>query len=74
MVGNGMLVDAGVNAFWLRVFVILPLVTAASVAVGFAFHNLVERHFMGQPPLWRGASGGDRQGVALDGRVAVKAA
>lgn len=52
MVGNHALVSLGLDAFWARALVILPMVTAASVAVGWVFHRVVERHFLGQPPVF----------------------
>lgn len=53
MVGNLSLVDLGLESFWARALVVLPVVTAASVAVGWGFHHTVERHFMGQAPLFQ---------------------
>lgn len=50
VIGNYLLVDCGVESFWARVVVLLPVVTAASVAAGWAFHRAVESRFLGQPP------------------------
>jgi peptidoglycan/LPS O-acetylase OafA/YrhL len=75
MVGNGVLVLAGLDAFWVRALLILPVVTAASVGVGFVFHSLVERHFMGQPPVLSGpSSGGTQRYLPFGGRLTAKAA
>ena len=49
-IGNGLLVAAGIESTWGRALVIMPVVTAASVGFGWAFHAAVERHFLGLPP------------------------
>jgi hypothetical protein len=53
MIGNAALFDLGLTSFWARVLVIVPVVSAASLAVGWAFHHAVERRFMGPPPQIR---------------------
>ncbi|WP_435015390.1 acyltransferase family protein [Tundrisphaera sp. TA3] len=52
-IGNGLLVHAGITPAWARALVILPVVFAASLAAGWAFHAIVERHFLGLPPRIR---------------------
>jgi peptidoglycan/LPS O-acetylase OafA/YrhL len=47
----------GVNGVWPTLLVSLPLATAASVAVAWAFHRLVERRFLNAPAH---ATRGDR--------------
>lgn len=51
IVGNGALIFLGLDSFWARCLVVLPVVTAGSVAAGWAFHTYVESHFMGLPPV-----------------------
>jgi peptidoglycan/LPS O-acetylase OafA/YrhL len=75
MVGNELLVRAGLDAFWARTLVIMPVVTLAAVAVGWAFHHAIERHFLGRPPeLRRRAGAGSDRPVSLGGSLAVKPA
>jgi peptidoglycan/LPS O-acetylase OafA/YrhL len=50
-VGNMLLIELGLTSFWGRALVILPVVTAVAVAVGWAFHRMVESRFLGLPPL-----------------------
>jgi peptidoglycan/LPS O-acetylase OafA/YrhL len=69
--GNVLLTQLGVGAFWPRVFVALPLVTAASFAVGWAFHRAVESHFLGPPPV-PGVRA--RRAAALAGPISIEAA
>jgi peptidoglycan/LPS O-acetylase OafA/YrhL len=52
-VGNTLLYDLGLTGFWARLLVTVPLVTMASVAVGWGFFHLVERWFLGAPALPR---------------------
>jgi peptidoglycan/LPS O-acetylase OafA/YrhL len=47
--GNGALAAAGVSGFWSRALVMIPVVTAASVAVGWVFYDLVDRRFTSLP-------------------------
>jgi hypothetical protein len=54
------------------VFVALPLVTAASFAVGWAFHRAVESHFLGLPPV--PGVRARRGAAALAGPIAIEAA
>jgi len=63
--GNVLLYDLGLTGYWTRVFVLVPAVTAASVAVGWAFHRAVESRFLGAPPsLWARAAGSRRPSLA----------
>ena len=52
-VGNALLAGLGLSGFWPRVLVMVPVVTGASVAVGWAFYRAVECRFLGPPPLPR---------------------
>ena len=73
VVGNQWLHERGVTGFWAKVFVMLPLVSAAGVASGWAFHALVERHVLSPPTLTSvGLSSrlGRRRGSRLAGRPA----
>ena len=56
MVVNTWLRDRGLEGFWPRALVMLPVATFASVAVSWAFHRLIERHFLAAPtkPAGRG--------------------
>ena len=45
-IGNQLLHDLGLTGFWGRTLVMMPLVTAASIAVGWAFHQAIERRFV----------------------------
>jgi peptidoglycan/LPS O-acetylase OafA/YrhL len=77
MAGNELLIRAGLDPLWARLLVILPVVTAGSVAAGWAFHHAIERHFLGQPPLLRRrtvAVAGPGRVVSLGGSLAVNAA
>jgi peptidoglycan/LPS O-acetylase OafA/YrhL len=48
-VGNLWLYERGLTGFWARVLVMVPLVSAAAVGLGWAFHAAVERHFLNPP-------------------------
>jgi peptidoglycan/LPS O-acetylase OafA/YrhL len=50
-VGNAALAAAGVSGFWPRAMIMIPIVTAASVAAGWAFYSLVDRRFTSLPTL-----------------------
>jgi peptidoglycan/LPS O-acetylase OafA/YrhL len=54
VVGNQFLYELGFSSFWARVLVMIPLVSAAGVAVGWAFHSAIETRFLGRPPSLRG--------------------
>ena len=71
MVGNAALVGVGLESFWVRALVILPAVTVASVALGWAFHHVIEKHFLGQPPALRG---GAHSLLSFGGRLLVRPA
>ncbi len=47
--GNVLFWESGLRSFWGRAFVVIPIVSAAAVAFGWAFHFLVERHFLNIP-------------------------
>jgi peptidoglycan/LPS O-acetylase OafA/YrhL len=51
MVVNAWLSDRGVEGFWPRALVMMPAAVLASVAVAWAFHRVVERHFLDLPAL-----------------------
>ncbi|MFO0910781.1 MAG: acyltransferase [Isosphaeraceae bacterium] len=51
--GNQLLSELGIDSFWARALVMIPLVMLAAIAVGWVFHHLVERHFLGAPPSLR---------------------
>ena len=55
-IGNQLFCDLGLSGYWGRALVMVPLVTAASVGVGWAFHRLVERKFMTPPQFSRAGS------------------
>jgi peptidoglycan/LPS O-acetylase OafA/YrhL len=48
-VGNELLVRLGMVEFWSKVFVLIPLVSFASVAFGWLCFALVEAHFLNPP-------------------------
>lgn len=48
-VGNLCLYEWGLTGYWARALVMIPLVTAASVVVGWLFFQRVERHFLNPP-------------------------
>jgi peptidoglycan/LPS O-acetylase OafA/YrhL len=48
-VGNAALEALGVSGFWPRALFMIPVVTAASVAAGWAFYSLVDRRFTSLP-------------------------
>ena len=52
-VGNTALASLGLQDFWLRVFVMIPLVTAGSVVAGWVFYACVDRHFKNLPIVGR---------------------
>jgi peptidoglycan/LPS O-acetylase OafA/YrhL len=49
IVGNLWLYELGVTSFWARVFVMIPLVSLAGVAVGWGFFALIESRFLNTP-------------------------
>jgi peptidoglycan/LPS O-acetylase OafA/YrhL len=51
VVGNHWLFELGLTGFWAKALVMVPLVTVAGVAAGWAFHAAVERHFL-RPPTF----------------------
>jgi peptidoglycan/LPS O-acetylase OafA/YrhL len=53
VVGNLGLYQLGMTGFWTRALVMVPLVSAVSVAVSWWFFDLVETHFL-NPPALRG--------------------
>jgi peptidoglycan/LPS O-acetylase OafA/YrhL len=50
-VGNAVIAAMGVSGFWPRATIMIPIVTAASVAAGWAFYSLVDRRFTSLPTL-----------------------
>jgi peptidoglycan/LPS O-acetylase OafA/YrhL len=54
VVGNPWLFEHGLTSFWGRALVMVPLVSAAGVAAGWAFHAAIESRFLGPPPSLRG--------------------
>lgn len=52
VVGNLGLYQLGLTGFWARTLVMIPLVSAVSVAVSWGFFALVETHFL-NPPIVR---------------------
>ena len=50
VVGNRWLSELGVTGFWGRALVMIPLVSVAGVAAGWAFHSLIEARFLNPPP------------------------
>ena len=52
-VGNTALAAMGLNDFWLRVLVMIPVVTGASVIAGWVFFACVDRHFRNLPIVGR---------------------
>src|SRR5205814_9820311 len=46
-VGNALLAGLGVSDSWPRALVMVPVVRAASVALGWAFHHAAECRFLG---------------------------
>ncbi|AGA25563.1 acyltransferase family protein [Singulisphaera acidiphila] len=52
-VGNLWLYEQGLTSFWARGLVMIPAVSAASVAVGWLFFWGVERHFLNPPIIPR---------------------
>ncbi|MDR3634488.1 MAG: acyltransferase [Isosphaeraceae bacterium] len=53
VVGNLGLYQLGLTGFWARTLVMIPLVSAVSVAVSWGFFNLVETHFLNPPAVRR---------------------
>jgi peptidoglycan/LPS O-acetylase OafA/YrhL len=53
VVGNLWLYELGLTGFWARALVMIPLVSAASVAVCWGFFALVETHFLSPPTIRR---------------------
>ena len=53
VVGAHWLHELGLTSFWARALIVVPLVSAAGVAVGWVFRAAVESHFLGHPP-WHG--------------------
>jgi peptidoglycan/LPS O-acetylase OafA/YrhL len=53
VIGSHWLYELGMTGFWAKALLTVPLVSAAGIAVGWAFHATVEAHFLGQPP-WFG--------------------
>lgn len=49
VIGNQCLYELGLTGFWARALVMIPLVSAAGVASGWAFHALIEVRFLNQP-------------------------
>ncbi|SIO66120.1 Peptidoglycan/LPS O-acetylase OafA/YrhL, contains acyltransferase and SGNH-hydrolase domains [Singulisphaera sp. GP187] len=60
-VGNLWLHEQGLTGFWMRVLVMIPVVSAASVAVSWLFFWGVERHFLNPPIVARDPLGKPRQ-------------
>ncbi len=56
VVGNLWLVELGLQSFWQRLGVIVPLTSAAAVAVCWGFFALVEAHFLNPPVVRRAPS------------------
>jgi peptidoglycan/LPS O-acetylase OafA/YrhL len=54
-IGNAGLAALGLSGFWPRVFLMIPTVTAVSVAAGWLFYDLVDHRF-GKLPNWRKAT------------------
>lgn len=52
-IGNLWLYEQGLTGFWSRVFIMIPVVSAASVAVSWLFFQAVERHFLNPPIVQR---------------------
>jgi peptidoglycan/LPS O-acetylase OafA/YrhL len=50
IVGNQLLYDLGLTTFWARALLMIPVVSIAGVASGWAFHAAVESRFLGRPP------------------------
>ncbi len=46
---NPILNNLGLSGFWARTFVLLPMVAAVSMVVGWAFYQAVERRFLAPP-------------------------
>jgi peptidoglycan/LPS O-acetylase OafA/YrhL len=63
VVGNHWLFDLGLTSFWARTLVMMPLVSVAGVAAGWAFHALVETHFLNPPPALTGVGASARPGA-----------
>lgn len=57
VVGNQLLYEFGLTPFWARALVMVPLVSVAGVALGWAFHAAVEARFLGPPPAVGGGLG-----------------
>lgn len=53
VIGNQWLYELGLTGFWERALVMIPLVSLAGVALGWAFHAIVESHFLTPPPIGR---------------------
>ena len=50
-IGNAALAEMGLTSFWSRALIMVPAVTAASVAAGWIFYGLIDRRF-GNLPAW----------------------
>lgn len=48
--GAAGLMELGLESFWLRAGVVVPLVVISAIGFGAVFHRLVERRFMGSGP------------------------
>jgi peptidoglycan/LPS O-acetylase OafA/YrhL len=63
VVGSISLIELGLTGFWVRALVVIPVVSAAAVAVGFAFFDLVESRFLNPPAI--GSRSDIRRAVGL---------
>ena len=52
-IGNAALAEAGLNSFWLRATVMIPLVMVGSVIAAWIFYAAVDRHFSNLPIVGR---------------------
>ncbi len=52
-VGNAALAEAGLNSFWLRTLVMIPVVTGGSVIAGYVFFATIDRRFGNLPIVGR---------------------
>jgi peptidoglycan/LPS O-acetylase OafA/YrhL len=50
VIGNQWLYELGYTSFWARVLVMIPVVSAAGLATGWAFHAAIESRFLVPPP------------------------
>jgi peptidoglycan/LPS O-acetylase OafA/YrhL len=51
VVGSLVLIELGLTGFWARALVVIPFVSAAAIAVGFVFFDLVESRFLNPPAI-----------------------